>query len=1225
MDRDRNQKNMENHCNMVTIRYSNCQKKRAATALMVGAADPHKDFILITEPYLERRCHAGFGRKWSVNHSGSNSRAIIASPPGIPSLKLAQFSEPDAAFNLITVDGTEFILGCAYFEKGIIDVDKWNKLLKELTELNENVIILADTNAHSILWGYNRSDPKGAKFEEVFTEGGMAVITPDYFPTFKNSRNQHSCIDVAFATPTVQHRLSERITGLMPSLSDHAIWELNLYSSVAADSNKRYKYNAADWAKVSEKLDKKLERLVLPEKETYSSEDLDRYVDHFTSIIKAIMEKNIPQSESNLATRWWTPSLTQIKNRVMTGNASAEELEEAILKARNDNWKKFVEANSSLGDAHLRKKLSSLGTKPASPSTVEMEDGSFTTSIRETAEYLLNQWFRFPEDDANKERFDGFYRETIQKLDNEEAGDFKNFTIEEILEAIISMRTDAAPGIDGIPTILIQQLAPILAPHLKLIYDLSIGINHTPRIWKTGEVILIPKSGGGYRPITLLPIFVKILEKLILKRLQILEVTEKWMCPEQFAFRPGRSTNHALLNYSSMASDYIKNKIPNIVIHLDIKGAFDNVWAPVLLRELENLKCPTYLRLWIADYMFRRKQVIKTQIGEVSCNVQKSTPQGGSLSPIFWNIVINGLLKTLGPMTDFLQGYADDIVFSVTSKSLEAAERKANSVLKIVKEWITKMRLEVNPKKCKVITFSARREVKHPVIMYGMDRLVSVTEIKYLGLTFTRKLLWGPHIRNVAGKAMKALHYLTAIVKRNWGISGDYVASLYKAAIEPIMTYGAVAWCEVTVKSSVWKPLRKVQRLAARMAACTSNQVQHMDLLNVVGFLPIELRIQELAHNAWCRAVNSDDLPLQSTSARMKNLMKANHFSAVQQLKKWDQQLQFSSSTIQQELPALKCRLMRRTPEELFNQQQHGSTPTKGVVYYTDGSQTANGTGAAYVKFIDGEAVDSWTTSLHSSGTVFQAELIAIDAVLSDVENIDIDCDSIRIFSDSFSAIQALKRPNRDKSVENIRRKLIRTGNLFDIKLGWVKAHNGIVGNELADSLAKMSTSWRPEMLALPISLSQVKARIRDQANTDWNELWLSRRASWAYNWMPKCNRRYKCPLMDNRLINVLNSFICNTSPLRAKLHQWGIINSPYCMFHPGFLETPRHVLFDCDHHEPTRLAIRDYICSKLGSPDLTFKNILAFPRCARILAMSVHDHLEASKPFNDRSRISGD
>ena len=82
MDRDRNQKNMENHCNMVTIRYSNCQKKRAATALMVGAADPHKDFILITEPYLERRCHAGFGRKWSVNHSGSNSRAIIASPPG---------------------------------------------------------------------------------------------------------------------------------------------------------------------------------------------------------------------------------------------------------------------------------------------------------------------------------------------------------------------------------------------------------------------------------------------------------------------------------------------------------------------------------------------------------------------------------------------------------------------------------------------------------------------------------------------------------------------------------------------------------------------------------------------------------------------------------------------------------------------------------------------------------------------------------------------------------------------------------------------------------------------------------------------------------------------------------------------------------------------------------------------------------------------------------------
>ena len=1215
--------NARNQDQRIKIRYSNCQKKRAATALMVGEADPQNDFILISEPYLQRRCHAGFGRSWSVNHSGTNSRAIIAAPPGVPSVRLAQFSEPDNAFNLVTAEGIEFILGCVYFENGVIDEDKWTKLLKELVDFNENVIIIADTNAHSRLWGYDKSDPKGVKFEEVFTEGGMVVITPDYFPTFQNSRNQHSCIDIAFATPVLQQWLSERITGVTPSLSDHAIWELHLLSPMEADPSVKYKYKSTDWSMVGEKLDKKLERLVLPEKEKYGSKDLDNYVDQFTNIIKAVMEQCIPQAMGNPRARWWTTSLTQLKNRVMDGNASIAELEDAILKARNESWKKFIESNSSLGDAHLRRKLSSLDTKSPSPSTVKKVDGTYTRSSRETADYLLSQWFRFPDADANKQRFTGFYEEVIKKLEDEEIEQFENFKTEEILEAIACMRTDAAPGMDGIPAVLIQQLAVTLVPHLKLIYDLSIGINHTPRVWKTGQVVLIPKPDGGYRPITLLPIFVKILERLILKRLQLLDVTEKWLSAEQFAFRPGRSTNHALLNYASMASDYIKNKISNIVIHLDIKGAFDNVWAPILLRELDNLKCPTYLRLWIADYMLRRRQVIKTQMGEVSCNVQKSTPQGGSLSPIFWNIVINGLLKKLGPSTDFLQGYADDIVFSVKANSLEAAERKANSVLSIVEEWISKMRLEVNPKKCKVISFSTRRKVTHPVIRYGKDRLESVTEIKYLGLIFTRKLLWGQHINYVANKAMKALHYMNAIVKRNWGITGDYVASLYKAAIEPIMTYGALAWCNVTVKSSVWKPLRDVQRLAARMAACTSNRVQHMDLLNVVGFIPIEIRLQELAHSAWCRASNSDDFPLQTTTARMESLKSANHFSAVQQLKKWDQQLELSAP-IQQESSALKCRLMRRTPEDLFNLQQHESTPTRGVVYYTDGSQTAEGTGAAYVKFIDGEASESWTTTLHKTSTVFQAELLAIDAVLTDAGSLNLVGHNVRIFSDSLSAIQALESSNRDKSIENIRKKLIRVGNVVDIKLGWVKAHDGFVGNEMADSLAKMSTARRPEMLALPISLNQVKSRIREQANEAWNVLWLNRRNSWAYNWMPKCNRMYKCPPMENKFINVFNSFMCNTIPLRGKLHQWGVINSPNCLYHPGFQETPRHVLFDCNHHEETRLVIRDYIRSKLGSPDFTFKNILAFPACVKFLAESLCNHLEASKPFNDRIRTLG-
>ena len=99
MDRD-NQQSCQSKCEGITIRYNNCMKKRTATSLLAGSADSHKEFILLTEPYLGKRMNASFTKPWSINHSGPESRAIIASPTGVSSVKLSEFSQPDAALTL---------------------------------------------------------------------------------------------------------------------------------------------------------------------------------------------------------------------------------------------------------------------------------------------------------------------------------------------------------------------------------------------------------------------------------------------------------------------------------------------------------------------------------------------------------------------------------------------------------------------------------------------------------------------------------------------------------------------------------------------------------------------------------------------------------------------------------------------------------------------------------------------------------------------------------------------------------------------------------------------------------------------------------------------------------------------------------------------------------------------------------------------------------------------
>ena len=913
------------------------------------------------------------------------------------------------------------------------------------------------------------------------------------------------------------------------------------------------------------------------------------------------------------------PKLTLLVN----SSQDKQLLDNAIQKAKSDHWNNFIEASSSLGDAHLRRRLASLGPHVPRAATVEKEDGTFTSSSLDTAEYLLNLWFRFPENDPTKALFTDYYTKTLRNLDNKTVEQFERISEEDIIATINELRTDSAPGHDEIPGILIKQLAHIITPYLAIIFNLCIGTNHTPRIWKTGKVVLIPKQGGGYRPITLLPVFIKILERLVLRRLQILEVKYSWMEPEQFGFRPGHSTSHALLNYASVAGDYLKNKTPHCFIHLDIKGAFDNVWAPVLLNRLAELNCPVYLQRWIADYMTHRRQFISVDGKKVTCNVQKSTPQGGSLSPLFWNIVINPLLSLIKPSVDFVQAYADDLIFSVTANTWERASIITNKVLDKINKWMTQSRLSVNPLKSSVMLYTASRRTPHIDIHLGSEKIAVANQVKYLGVIFTKNISWKAHVDYIAGKAMKALNQFSGIVKRNWGIAPHFIASLYKAAIEPITTHGAIAWCNATSIKARMKPLKRVQRLAARMATCVGNHVHSLDVLNLAGFLPIDLRLQELAHVAWSKAINSQEDPCFASKQRQLRHQTSSHFSALQQLKIWDKGLHLSPDKIQNESSKLKSKLKTATPEELTVSMDSLSTAETliGTCYFTDGSKSTEGTGAAYLKLTNGVKTDSWTSPLHETTSVFYAELTAIEAVL--IDSGQSESNRIRIYTDSLSAMTVLSKPNTNLWIEGIRRRLIRLGRNIDIKLCWIRGHSGIDGNEVADQLAKQATTIRPTSPAMPLPLSEVKCIIKKHANKLWNEWWRLRRTSWAYNWLSQCNRTFSCPSMSNNLTNVFCSFVCGTLPLRGKLYQWNIVSTPDCHFHPGYRETPRHVLFDCNHHQDTRNKIISIIRKKTGVGDFTFKGIMDNPACVKILSEDLFSHLEEMREINNQILVS--
>ena len=113
---------------------------------------------------------------------------------------------------------------------------------------------------------------------------------------------------------------------------------------------------------------------------------------------------------------------------------------------------------------------------------------------------------------------------------------------QEIMILLLQLDDTKSTGPSNLPIKLLKTAAPIIVPHLVSIYNLSFSTGTFPSLMKLAKVIPIFKSGtkfdtNNYRPISLLPIFSKLLEKLMHNRLYSFLATNKIIYDSQFGFQ----------------------------------------------------------------------------------------------------------------------------------------------------------------------------------------------------------------------------------------------------------------------------------------------------------------------------------------------------------------------------------------------------------------------------------------------------------------------------------------------------------------------------------------------------------------------------------------------------------------------------------------------------------------------------------------------------------------
>ena len=164
---------------------------------------------------------------------------------------------------------------------------------------------------------------------------------------------------------------------------------------------------------------------------------------------------------------------------------------------------------------------------------------------------------------------------------------------------------------------------------------------------------------SNYRPASVLPIFCKILEKLMQKRLTKFLDQNNVIYEHQFGFQKNKSTALAVLDLYSQILQTLEKKKIACSVFLDFAKAFDTVDHKILTKKLEHYGIRGVVNEWFISYLSNRFPTVKIN-GKLSNKevITCGVPQGSMLGPILFLIYINDIKKSSNILTFFL--FADD-------------------------------------------------------------------------------------------------------------------------------------------------------------------------------------------------------------------------------------------------------------------------------------------------------------------------------------------------------------------------------------------------------------------------------------------------------------------------------------------------------------------------------------------------------------------------------------
>jgi hypothetical protein len=216
----------------------------------------------------------------------------------------------------------------------------------------------------------------------------------------------------------------------------------------------------------------------------------------------------------------------------------------------------------------------------------------------------------------------------------------------DIVEAINSIKSNAT-GADCIPIAFIKLCLPSLLPVLEHLFNFSLQNSCFPEMWKLANILPIPKVKDpkdckDYRPVSILCVLGKALEKIVHKQVTEFMNEHNLFTLNQSGFRKGHSTETALLKVTDDIRRAIDKRLLTLLLLLDLSKAFDCVHHELLIVKLKYLGFSDAVTNWFKSYLTKRQHRVFVSDLLVSgwAEIAAGVPQGSVLGPLLFLIYL---------------------------------------------------------------------------------------------------------------------------------------------------------------------------------------------------------------------------------------------------------------------------------------------------------------------------------------------------------------------------------------------------------------------------------------------------------------------------------------------------------------------------------------------------------------------------------------------------------